>query len=423
MSELEHENENPIPIPIPHRATSILVIGAGELGTAILAALTSHPQYDPSRTKVALALRPTTLGNPTPEKRAQQDRFRSQAIDLVAADLEAWSEDELVTMLRAGGYTTVLHAGGFGAASGTMTKLTRAVLRAAASASAHNSETEMASAKGNEHRNEGENGNGNVEFYVPWQFGADYDTITRAGGQGMFSEQLDVRDLLRSQGKVDWVIVSCGIFMSFLFEEFWGVVQRRREGVSHRKADVAVEPQQGDQPAKEQVLILSPGETAQTAQTDTEGGGAGAGAGAGARKNSDSTQPSIQITALNSWDDWITTTTATDIAKCTASILYSPDPHPHTPINQPVYIAGDTLTYGEFADTIARATGRSVTRRVWPLEYLREESREDPEDQLKRYRVVFAEGRGVSWPKEETWSAEAGIEMETVEEWARKNLT
>lgn len=344
---------------IPHRACSILVIGAGELGSAILDALLSHPLYDPSRTTVTLALRPSTLANPDPDRRAQQASYRDKGIALVAADVEAWSEDELATMFRDGGYIAVLHAGGFGVGPGTLVKVTRAVLAASPTAN-------------------GSGGSGSVEYYVPWQFGVDYDVITRAGGQGMFSEQLDVRDLLRAQSKVDWVIVSCGMFMSFLFEEFWGVVRGERSEQN--------ENEQSDH------------------QTD------------GQDTDTDKDKDKIIVTALNSWSTQITTTTAADIAKCTANLLYTPD----TPINQPVYIAGDTLTYAELADAIARATGRQVVRRVWPLDHLREESRKDPGNLLKRYRVVFAEGKGVSWPQQHTWSAQQGTKMQGVEEFVRE---
>lgn len=68
---------------------------------------------------------------------------------------------------------------------------------------------------------------GSVKRYFPWQFGVDYDTIGRASAQDLFDEQLAVRELLRGQKEVEWVIVSTGMFMSFLFEEAFGVVDLR----------------------------------------------------------------------------------------------------------------------------------------------------------------------------------------------------
>jgi hypothetical protein len=63
-----------------------------------------------------------------------------------------------------------------------------------------------------------------VAQYIPWQFGVDYDIIGRGSAQELFDEQLDVRDLLRGQEKTKWVIVSTGMFTSFLFEPGFGVV-------------------------------------------------------------------------------------------------------------------------------------------------------------------------------------------------------
>jgi hypothetical protein len=324
----------------PPRTKSILVIGAGELGVAIIDAILSHPMYSPSTTTLTLKIRPSSLTNPSPEKAKQNTHLRSLGVAIVPGDIESLTQSQLTSLLREGGYTSVLHAGGMTLAPGTMLKLTHAVIDA------------------------------KISYYVPWQHGVDYDVIGREGGQGMFSEQIDVRDLLRGQTTTDWVILSCGIFMSFLFEEFWGVVKK---------------------------LPPAPG-------------------------SADGGKDKIQVTALNSWDDLITTTTAADIGRCTAELAFSGD----APVNKPVYIAGDTLTYGEFANTIARVVepmGKEVVRQVWPLEFLRKESQKYPEDKLKRYRVVFSEGRGLSWEKEGTWSARMGIEMTGVEEWVRREWT
>ncbi|KAL4972427.1 hypothetical protein BDW66DRAFT_169626 [Aspergillus desertorum] len=63
-----------------------------------------------------------------------------------------------------------------------------------------------------------------VPRYIPWQFGVDYDVIGRGSAQDLFDEQLDVRDLLRSQISTKWVIISTGMFTSFLFDRAFGVV-------------------------------------------------------------------------------------------------------------------------------------------------------------------------------------------------------
>ena len=71
-----------------------------------------------------------------------------------------------------------------------------------------------------------------VDRYFPWQYGMDYDVIGRGSPQDLFSEQIDVRDLLRGQSETRWIIVSTGLFMSFLFEPAFGVVGEGMEVVT-----------------------------------------------------------------------------------------------------------------------------------------------------------------------------------------------
>lgn len=55
----------------------------------------------------------------------------------------------------------------------------------------------------------------------------DYDVIGEGSTQDLFDEQLAVRKLLRSpetNTATDWIIVSTGLFMSFLFLPAFGVV-------------------------------------------------------------------------------------------------------------------------------------------------------------------------------------------------------
>ena len=53
---------------------------------------------------------------------------------------------------------------------------------------------------------------------------------------------------------------------------------------------------------------------------------------------------------------------------------------------------------------------------------LKDELAKDPGNPIKKYRVVFAEGRGVSWAMDRTFNAERGIKVSDVEQWARANL-
>ncbi|KAH8673804.1 hypothetical protein BX600DRAFT_456226 [Xylariales sp. PMI_506] len=63
-----------------------------------------------------------------------------------------------------------------------------------------------------------------VKRYFPWQWGIDYDAVGTGSAQDLFDEQLQVRQLLRSQGETDWIIVSTGLFTSFLFLAAFGAV-------------------------------------------------------------------------------------------------------------------------------------------------------------------------------------------------------
>ncbi len=71
-----------------------------------------------------------------------------------------------------------------------------------------------------------------IQRYFPWQFGADFDAIGRGSPQNIFDAQLDVRELLRSQHQTEWVIISTGIFMSYLFEPTFGVVDLQNSTVN-----------------------------------------------------------------------------------------------------------------------------------------------------------------------------------------------
>ena len=193
-----------------------------------------------------------------------------------------------------------------------------------------------------------------VKRYFPWQFGVDYDVIGRGSAQDLFDEQLDVRDLLRSQDRTEWIIVSTGMFTSFLFEPSFGVVNLAQNTVH----------------------------------------------------------------ALGSWDTAVTVTTPEDIGALTAEIYFAEPPI----VNSIVYTAGDTVTYAQLADILDATLGRKVQRVEWSLPELKDELAKDPADAVKKYRVVFAEGRGVSWDMGKTFNAQRGIGVVGIERWAKEHL-
>lgn len=65
---------------------------------------------------------------------------------------------------------------------------------------------------------------GRGETLFSRQFGVNYDAVGKGSGQPVWDEQYDVRTLLRAQTATEWVIISTGMFTSFLFEPAFDVV-------------------------------------------------------------------------------------------------------------------------------------------------------------------------------------------------------
>lgn len=168
--------------------TGILVIGAGELGASVLDALSRRADRDADLRTLALMVRPSTSDH----ARQRAGDLAAKDIALVEADVSEASTSELATIM--GRYHTVVSCIGMTAGPGTQVKLAEAALA------------------------------GGVPRFVPWQFGMDYDVIGRNSPQDLFDEQLEVRDLLRGQNGTEWVIVSTGMFTSFVFDPGFGVV-------------------------------------------------------------------------------------------------------------------------------------------------------------------------------------------------------
>jgi len=171
----------------------ILVLGAGQLGMAVLRALA--PRIRAAGNSITCLVAPQMLNNPSEQEKANLEELRSLGVTVISLDLSA-DEDSLAEAFRP--YRTVVNCTGFVAGPGTQLRITRAVIKAG------------------------------VRRYFPWQFGVDYDIVGRGSGQPVFDEQYEVRQLLRSQDAVEWVIVSTGMFTSFLFEPSFDVVNLDR---------------------------------------------------------------------------------------------------------------------------------------------------------------------------------------------------
>lgn len=301
---------------------SILVIGAGELGMEILRSLASKASSHRG-TKTTAMLRQSTIKSDSPQKQAMIAELCALDIALLSGDVANASTAELSDLFKP--FHTIVGCIGFSAGSSTQRKLVHAVLDAG------------------------------IARYFPWQFGVDYDIIGRGSAQDLFDEQIDVRELLRGQNTTEWVIVSTGMFTSFLFEPFFGVVDLKNDTVH----------------------------------------------------------------ALGSLDNAVTLTTPEDIGKLTADIVFDDSPEI---ANQVVYIAGDTVTYGQVTDVVGSVLGRDIKRTEWSIETLEKELQSDPNNTIRKYRVVFAKGKGVAWSLDKTYNAQRKIDVVTLERWAQNNL-
>ncbi len=296
--------------PTDHRSP-MLVIGTGELGHAVLHAML--PRAANVGVRVDILVRS--------ERDAGTDFIRAGGHP-VECDIAAASEGELADLF--GRYDTVVSCIGFAAGVGTQLKLARAALASG------------------------------IRRYFPWQFGADYDVLGRGSPQPLFDEQLDVRHLLRGQTTMRWVIVSVGMFTSFLFEPSFGVVDLER-GV---------------------------------------------------------------VRALGGWDNAVTVTTPEDIGRLTTEIVFTEPEF----ADEVVHLAGDTITYGRLANVVEHALGHPIERKVLSVPDLMADLSQAPDDTMRRYRAVFAIGRGMWWNKDQTFNARRGIAVTDAESWLHAHL-
>ncbi|QRK81735.1 aromatic alcohol reductase [Pseudomonas granadensis] len=300
---------------------SILVLGAGELGFAVLRNLARVAKRAPGST-ISVLLRGLTINTQAPEKKAEIDELLGLGIHMVAADLVNDSIEQLAEVFAR--FDTVIGCAGMVAGRETPMKLAKAALQSG------------------------------VKRYFPWQFGVDFEVIGRGSPQDLFDAQLDVRELLRAQDQTEWVIISTGMFTSFLFEPVFEVVDFDNNTVN----------------------------------------------------------------ALGSLENSVTLTTPEDIGALTAEIVFF-EPRFR---NEIVYLSGDTLSYGQIAGILERALGRPFKSNVWTVPYLMDELKKDPTHHIKKYRAVFAQGRGVAWPKAGTFNERQSIAVTTAEQWAQQHL-
>lgn len=299
----------------------ILIIGAGELGMPVIRNVARRATEVPE-SSVDVLLRANTIHSTVPAKQRDVAEIRDLGAGIVQGDLVTSTVEDLAAIFA--DYDTVIGCTGITAGLDTPMKVAQAALQAA------------------------------IPRYFPWQFGVDFDVIGRGSPQDIFDSQLDVRDLLRSQHDTEWVIISTGMFMNYLFDAGSGMVDL----------------------------------------------------------------PNDTVNALGTADTAVTVTTPEDIGALTAEILFA-EPRIR---NEIVYVAGDTITYRQLADTLETVLGRPFELRVWSEPLLMGELAADPENMTRKYRAVFAQGHGVAWDKADTFNTRQGIPTTPLREWVAQNL-
>ncbi|TYG07737.1 aromatic alcohol reductase [Klebsiella grimontii] len=295
----------------------VLVLGAGQLGTAVLDSLV--PAVIQRNGAVSVIVSPGSWDARGKLRSAAHQKLADRGAEFIAVDVASSTPASLKDLFA--NFATIINCMGFVAGAGTQIKITQAALEA------------------------------RVKRYFPWQFGVNYDAVGKGSGQPVWDEQYDVRTLLRAQTATEWVIISTGMFTSFLFEPAFDVVNLSQN----------------------------------------------------------------TLNALGGWDTQITVTSPGDIGRLTTAIyLFEP-----RLINEVVFVAGETTSYGKLADTVERVTKRTFTRQVFTLPTLLEQLRMKPDDRMLRYRVAFARGDGMWWPMSETWNVQNNIPTQDIESWLR----
>ncbi|MET0612375.1 MAG: aromatic alcohol reductase, partial [Pseudomonas caspiana] len=169
-----------------------------ELGTQVLRQL-AEINADSRNARITVLLRASAVATQDSSKKRALEELQILGIHILQADVINDSGETLAEHFRH--FDTVISCVGFVAGAGTQLKLTQAALKAG------------------------------VKRYVPWQFGVDYDVIGKGSPQDLFDEQLEVRELLRAQRTTQWLIISTGMFTSFLFEPAFGVVDLAKNTV------------------------------------------------------------------------------------------------------------------------------------------------------------------------------------------------
>jgi hypothetical protein len=298
-------------------AKKVLVLGAGQLGVAVLDSLV--PAVTQLNGIVSVIVSPASWDKQGKLLSDIHQKLADAGAEFISIDVAASTIESLKAHFA--NFDTVIKCMGFVAGAGTQIKITRAVLEAG------------------------------VSRYFPWQFGVNYDVVGKGSGQPVWDEQYDVRTLLREQNTTEWVIVSTGMFTSFLFEPAFDVVNLSEK----------------------------------------------------------------TINALGEWKTQVTVTSPADIGRLTTEIYL----HQPRIVNEVVFVAGETTSYGKLVETVERVTKQPFTKGAFTLPALLAALRLNPDDQMLRYRAAFARGDGMWWQMSDTYNAKNNIQTQNIESWLK----
>ena len=125
-----------------------------------------------------------------------------------------------------------------------------------------------------------------------------------------------------------------------------------------------------------------------------------------------------RIRGLGGLGNKVTVTDVGDIGRVVAELVCA-----KTGIDGVVYTAGETVSYDQLAKVIVKVVGEDkVVKDDWTMETLRDELEKEPTDGMRKYRIAFGKGRGVSWDVEATINHRWGMRLLGVEEWVREHL-
>jgi hypothetical protein len=105
------------------------------------------------------------------------------------------------------------------------------------------------------------------------------------------------------------------------------------------------------------------------------------------------------------------------IGRAVAEVVFEPEGTE----DRVVYVAGDTVSYGEVADIVEAGFGGGFKRELWDREYLRKRLEQEPEDLMLKYQNVFGAGVGVSWEMEKTLNYQRRLKLTDLRKYVEEN--